>query len=492
MFSSNGKGIRVALDSVVVLAALSGLWLAGCSEDECRTSSDCPNGMYCVGGSCRDLPGADADADGDADNGPDADADGDADADSDGDADVEDVDDGGSETDGPPPDCDNDGTCDTGETCLLCPADCGTCPPPDCGNGICETGVESCFDCPADCPTCPAICGNGACETGESCGSCAVDCTCTGCGDGSCATSESCTSCWTDCGTCPDACGDGHVATSEECDDGNTTAGDGCEPDCTFTCHNDAECPDDANVCTVAGICDPSFHTCLYLPGETDGTICDPGNPCTGVGSCLDGVCVYSAPRVCDDGLPCTADACDPATGECSHVAQPEGAACDDGMFCLTNDVCTSWGGCVGGPGPDTCNDGDSCTSDSCNESTDSCVHVPLTTYPVAPCDATYAGSTLFARSQYASHTCPDGSHSTPGNDDVFQVDVTAAGTLTISASGSGGLAHWYIVSNPCVESSCLAHGAASASVTVPSAGTYYVIVETETAGAWAADVNCP
>ncbi len=44
-----------------------------------------------------------------------------------------------------------------------------------CGNASCESG-ESCSTCPADCGTCPAVCGNDSCESGETCASCQADC----------------------------------------------------------------------------------------------------------------------------------------------------------------------------------------------------------------------------------------------------------------------------------------------------------------------------
>ncbi len=51
-------------------------------------------------------------------------------------------------------------------------------------------------------------------------------------------------------------------------------------------------------------------------------------------------------PTVCDDGNPCTNDACDAASGSCSHTFN-DGAACDDGDACTTGDSC-SGGVCAG------------------------------------------------------------------------------------------------------------------------------------------------
>jgi len=113
------------------------------------------------------------------------------------------------------------GTCETGEDCSACPADCasGTAPGAVCGNGVCEAGDgEDCVSCPADCngvqsgkpsnryccgdgdgtnplpcsnsrcggpalcTTTPAAgggnycCGDAACDAGETCGTCELDC----------------------------------------------------------------------------------------------------------------------------------------------------------------------------------------------------------------------------------------------------------------------------------------------------------------------------
>ena len=60
----------------------------------------------------------------------------------------------------------------------------------------------------------------------------------------------------------------------------------------------------------------------------------------------------------CDDGNPCTTDACLPG-GVCSHAS----VNCDDGNTC-TNDACIASAGCVYAPVENgtTCNDGDACT----------------------------------------------------------------------------------------------------------------------------------
>ena len=65
-------------------------------------------------------------------------------------------------------------------------------------------------------------------------------------------------------------------------------------------------------------------------------------------------------PPNCDDGNPCTNDACDAATGTCTHSV----VNCDDGQIC-TDDFCnTATGGCT--HTPTNCDDANPCTTDSC------------------------------------------------------------------------------------------------------------------------------
>jgi hypothetical protein len=71
---------------------------------------------------------------------------------------------------------------------------------------------------------------------------------------------------------------------------------------------------------------------------------CLDGSLCNGVETCSGGSCAPGTPVGCDDGLLCTIDSCNPASGTCTHVADP-------------------------------CDDGDGCTADSCDEAT-GCAHV--------------------------------------------------------------------------------------------------------------------
>jgi len=167
----------------------------------------------------------------------------------------------------------------------------------------------------------------------------------------------------------------GAVAPREalNCNDGADNDADGlidcADPDCACN---------DANPCTD-DVCDPDSHLCSY-PDHSDP--CDDGDACTQVDTCQAGACVGASPVVCmplgqcrDPGV------CDPATGECSQPAKPDGTACDDGNACTLGDTCS--GGSCRSSTPKNCADGNPCTDDVCNPSTGACSNPPNS----APCN---------------------------------------------------------------------------------------------------------
>lgn len=91
----------------------------------------------------------------------------------------------------------------------------------------------------------------------------------------------------------------------------------------------------------------------------------DDHNACT-VDSCVAGQVVHTAVDVEDDGNVCTDDIC--TAGAESHPAKANGTSCADGTVCNGNETC-QFGTCAAGT-PLACNDGDSCTTDSCNAQT--------------------------------------------------------------------------------------------------------------------------
>ena len=95
---------------------------------------------------------------------------------------------------------------------------------------------------------------------------------------------------------------------------------------------------------------------------------CDDVNKCTENDICAGGSCGGTA-VVCDDGDGCTTDTCNPLKG-CEYPSVP-GCECDEDADCIDTDVCNgqetcSGNTCVPGTPPD-CDDGNGCTDDWCD-----------------------------------------------------------------------------------------------------------------------------
>lgn len=191
-----------------------------------------------------------------------------------------------------------------------------------------------------------------------------------------------------------DVCDDGNPCTTDVCDVGGTGV-------CIMT-NNTDPCNVDNDVCT-AGVCDGA-GAC----DETSPLVCDDGNPCTDdactdpvtgceytndnnnvctddgdvctqAHNCIAGVCVGSNAKVCDDGNDCTDDSCDPVL-DCVFVAD-DSNSCDDGAGC-TDNAC-SGGTCVA---TDTCDtDPDDCQVETCDVAGDTCVSSDAANN--SPCD---------------------------------------------------------------------------------------------------------
>jgi alpha-tubulin suppressor-like RCC1 family protein len=117
-------------------------------------------------------------------------------------------------------------------------------------------------------------------------------------------------------------------------------------------CDDGNPCTTDA--CTLGGAC---TATTSALP-------CQDGNGCTQDDTCADGECKPGPADTCDDELVCTLDACSPKSG-CTFTNLAIG--CDDGNACTLSDACSGTV-CAGGVAVG-CNDGDPCTTDSCDPS---------------------------------------------------------------------------------------------------------------------------
>jgi len=213
--------------------------------------------------------------------------------------------------------CTTNGECDDGLWCNgaeVCNAGtCGSGTPPNCNDGV------GCTDdsCNEGTDSCDNVANNGNCDNGLWCD-----------GAETCHATLDCQS-----GSAPN-CNDGIGCTDDSCNEG------------TDSCDNVAN---DAN-------CD-------------NGLFCDGAETCSATLDCQTG----TAPN-CNDGIGCTTDSCNEGTDSCDNVTND--AACDDGLFCNGAETCSATLDCQAGTNVD-CSDGVGCTSDSCNEGTDSCDNVP-------------------------------------------------------------------------------------------------------------------
>ncbi len=167
-----------------------------------------------------------------------------------------------------------------------------------------------------------------------------------------------------------DPCADGVLGEDEE----RIDCGGSCPPcECTSdeTCSDGLFCSG-SETCDAFGVCQPGTEPCPpQLCDEESDTCegcasnedCTDGLYCNGVEWC-DGfaVCQPGTAIDCDDQIDCTTDSCNEDTDSCDHV--PDDAVCEDDNAC-TADVCDSGVGCVNnGTGiTDTCDDGNLCTT---------------------------------------------------------------------------------------------------------------------------------
>lgn len=157
------------------------------------------------------------------------------------------------------------------------------------------------------------------------------------------------------------ACDDGQYCTQDDtCQNGQCVGGT------AKYCASVGSC--------LIGICNEATDNCETVPGN-DGAQCDDGDPCTVDSVCSGGTCSGGKPVDCSalNGT-CTLGVCDPQLG-CVQQPAPDGTACNDGLYCIINEVCVN-GQCMGQP--NTCAaPGDVCLVGSCNEAQDKCTAVP-------------------------------------------------------------------------------------------------------------------
>ncbi len=136
-----------------------------------------------------------------------------------------------------------------------------------------------------------------------------------------------------------------------------------CQAGTPVACDDGVACTDD--------VCDEAADACTFPPNDafcSNGLFCDGAETCDPVAGCQD-----APPVDCDDGVACTVDSCDEAADACNN--SPDDGVCDNGLFCDGAEVCDTALGCQNAP-PIDCDDGVGCTADACNEATDSCDNV--------------------------------------------------------------------------------------------------------------------
>jgi putative pyrroloquinoline-quinone binding quinoprotein len=123
------------------------------------------------------------------------------------------------------------------------------------------------------------------------------------------------------------------------------------------------------------------------VPCQTNAD-CDDGAFCNGAETCspATGLCQPGQPPICDDSNPCTVDTCSTAANACVYdPVAANGTPCAGTQFCVVGTVCMD--GVCGGGTPRDCEDGLPCTTNACSEAlhacTSSCTTVPCWTAPV-------------------------------------------------------------------------------------------------------------
>jgi len=138
-------------------------------------------------------------------------------------------------------------------------------------------------------------------------------------------------------------CGNLVVDEGEECDDGkNGNPDDGCKDDCTFSCHQDADC-NNGNVCDGEETCNTENHRC---ESGTAMENCDICSPSPDLKICLQGNCV--APT-CGDGC---------VTSEAGEFCEPPN---EGGCDANCHYPCTSDSDCH--PDSEICNGEEFCNT---------------------------------------------------------------------------------------------------------------------------------
>jgi hypothetical protein len=148
--------------------------------------------------------------------------------------------------------------------------------------------------------------------------------------------------------------------------------------ECTGSAHDCSYLDDQCNV----GVCNEEIDDCEPEPANENDP-CDDSDRCNVGETCQSGECTGGNPQDCSTaGDQCNAASCDPGgtEGNCDIITPVlDGTPCNDGLYCNVDEAC--WTGvCSGGVDRD-CADTVGCTEDTCNETSDRCVHTPIDAY---------------------------------------------------------------------------------------------------------------
>ncbi|OLD62949.1 MAG: hypothetical protein AUI47_10735 [Acidobacteria bacterium 13_1_40CM_2_68_5] len=185
---------------------------------------------------------------------------------------------------------------------------------------------------------------------------------------------------------------------------------------------------DDGNPCTTDA-CDPTTGACKFTP--TVGAPCDDGDRCTTADVCrllpTGGVVCVGTPVNCDDQNACTSDSCDPLTGLCVHAE----VSCDDQNLCTTDRCNPGTGQCE--HFPVNCDDGNQCTTDRCDPASGACLHSPVNCDDQNQCtlDSCDPASGQCVHQPLLGQACDDGNACTQGDKCV----QTPAGAIVCQGS---------------------------------------------------------
>jgi hypothetical protein len=260
--------------------------------------------------------------------------------------------------------CNGADTCSSLATCTIHAGD--PCPGPDGDSDCTETCSETADACSGADPA-GTTCQDGLfCNGDDFCaaGACSVH-------DGDpCAGPDGDADCTETCDEGADSC-TGADPNASPCDDGLFCNGsDTCSAG-ACTAHAGDPCDGADGDLNCAETCDEAADVCGADP---DGSACDDGLACNGDDTCTDGRCSAHEATACAgiDGDADCAESCSDSQEGCGG-SDPQGAPCDDGIFCNGPDFCSN-GSCsvhAGDPCPGP--DGDSNCVESCNEGADAC-----------------------------------------------------------------------------------------------------------------------